>query len=154
NGNGRRDYGEPLVKNSQERFDDFGSDGCADAYEDGQGGCAATATAGAVDPNHDNYDTDANPNGTANNWLHERGEPYRDDGLDGVPNTHDTGEGNGTFDMTSGLKKLLSYDGRTQLRKLDAAARARLNVLADGGIRDVFNFGVMSKQVFSFVKSI
>src|SRR6185295_14991749 len=42
NGNGRRDYGEPIVKNSHERYDDVGTDGCADAKEDGKGGCTAT----------------------------------------------------------------------------------------------------------------
>jgi hypothetical protein len=154
NGNGRRDYGEPLIKNGYERFDDVGTDGCADAYEDGHGGCTTTANSAAMDPNHDNYDADANPLGTEQNWLRDEGEPYRDDGLDGVPNTHDSGEGNGAYDMAKGLKKFLSFDARHNLKALDPAARARVNVLADGGIRDVFNFGVMAKQMFSFVKAI
>jgi hypothetical protein len=154
NGNGRRDYGEPLVKNAYERFDDVGTDGCADAFEDGHGGCTTTSNPSAMDPNHDNYDVDNNPSGTENNWVHEAGEPYRDDGLDGVPNTHDLGEGNGEFDMVDGLKKFLGFDGRSAMRKLDAKALSRLNFLADGGIRDVFNFGVMSKQLFSFIRNL
>ncbi len=154
NGNGRRDFGEPIIKNAHERFDDVGSDGCADAYEDGKGGCGTTASSSAVDPNGDNYDADKNPNGTENNWLRDDGEPYRDDGLDGVPNTHDTGEGDGQFTMSAGMQKFLGYDGRTALRKMAPTVRARFNILADGGIRDVFNFGVMSKQLFSLVKSI
>ena len=39
NGNGKRDYFEPVILNGHERFSDFGSDGCADANEDGKGGC-------------------------------------------------------------------------------------------------------------------
>ena len=31
------------------------------SFEDGKGGCSATSTPGAVDPNHDNFDADANP---------------------------------------------------------------------------------------------
>jgi hypothetical protein len=153
NGNGRRDYGEPGVNNPWERFDDFGADGCPDAFEDGKGGCMATATVGAVDPNKDNYDVDKNALGTEQDWIWEKGEPYRDDGVDGVPNTHDFGEGNGKYDMVSGRETLLKYDGRTNFRKLDEKAKKRLNVLVDGGIRDVFNLGVMAKQLFGLIKA-
>ncbi|MBK7859507.1 MAG: hypothetical protein IPJ65_12965 [Archangiaceae bacterium] len=152
NGNGRRDYGEPLVKNARERFDDTGVDGCADAKEDGKGGCTATGASG--DPNHDDYDPDSNPRGTENDWLREEGEAYRDDGLDGVAGTHDVGEGNGAYDLASGLKKFLQYDGRSNLRQLTPASRARVSVLVDGGIRDVFNLGLMSKHFFSLLKSL
>jgi hypothetical protein len=150
NGNGRRDLGEPMVKNAHERFDDVGTDGCADPQEDGKGGCTATAATG--DPNHDDYDADLNPLGTENDWLREAGEPYRDDGLDGVPGTGDYGEGNGKYDVTSGWAKLLAHDARSNLRKMDIVSRARLSLLVDGGIRDVFNLGVMSKHLFSLVK--
>ncbi|MBL8952221.1 MAG: hypothetical protein JNK82_15670 [Myxococcaceae bacterium] len=150
NGNGRRDYGEPLVKNSHERFDDVGSDGCADAKEDGQGGC--TASSGSGDPNGDNYDPDTNALGTENDWLREEGEPYRDDGLDGVPSTNDLGEGNGKHDYASGIAKFLSHDARSNLRKMEPRARSRIDLLIDGGIRDVFNLGVMSRHLFGLIK--
>ena len=37
NGNGKRDFHEPLMLNGVERYDDWGADGCADAFEDGGG---------------------------------------------------------------------------------------------------------------------
>jgi hypothetical protein len=151
NGNGRRDFGEPVISNAQERFDDVGVDGCPDEYEDGNGGCTTTPNPGAVDPNHDNYDADTNPNGTENDWIWEPGEPFYDYGLDGVPGTGDEGEGNGQFDMCDGRKRLLESDGRTALRGMDATARARLFWLFDGGIRDVFNLGLSAKQGWGFV---
>src|SRR5262249_40351296 len=51
NGNGRRDYGEPLVNNGEERYLDVGVDACDDAHEDGAGGCRQQADPAAVDPN-------------------------------------------------------------------------------------------------------
>jgi putative hemolysin len=152
NGNGRRDYGEPVINNGHERYDDVGADGCADAYEDGAGGCRTTATAGAVDPNHDNYDVDQNPTGTENNWQHDPGEPFRDDGLDGVPGTHDDGEGNGTFDLAHGRERLVALDGRTNFKKLTPEARARIHLLGDGGIRDIFNLGLQAMHWFGALK--
>ncbi|MBL8916461.1 MAG: hypothetical protein JNM17_37525 [Archangium sp.] len=152
NGNGRRDFGEPLVNNSQERFDDLGTDGCANALEDGRGGC--TATGNTVDLNGDDYDALQNPLGTEKNWKHDDGEPFADDGLDGVPGTSDPGESNGTFDMTSGRKRLYEHDARTNIAALPAKAIARLNLLLDGGIRDLFNFGLSAHQVFGRWKSL
>lgn len=154
NANGRRDYGEPTVNNPWERFDDVGTDGCADPLEDGKGGCLTTAAFGALDPNHDNYDVDTNAVGTEKDWIWEKGEPYRDDGLDGVPGTGDLGEGNGLWDMISGRKMMLKYDARTNFRALDAKAKKRLNVLVDGGIRDVFNLGVMAQHLFGLIKAV
>jgi len=153
NANGRRDYGEPVVNNGHERFDDVGVDGCSDAYEDSKGGCTSTATAGAIDPNHDNYEVDTNASGTERDWAWEHGEPYRDFGLDGVASTKDFGEGNGAFDMTGGMASLFAYDGRSNFRKMSAEARARIAVYGDGGIRDVFNFGLMAKHLIAGVKA-
>lgn len=152
NGNGRRDYGEPIINNGHERFDDVGADGCADALEDGQGGCGTTPNATAVDPNKDNYDVEKNASGTEQNWVFDSGEPYRDLGLDGVANTNDVGEGNGRFDESGGRQGLKQYDGRTNYKKLDAEGRRRLHVLADGGIRDIFNLGLMAQHLFSAVR--
>lgn len=151
NGNGRRDYGEPMVNNSHERFDDVGADGCADAYENGSGGCN-TAAGASGDPNKDNYDPDSNPFGTDGDWRWEQGEPFRDFGLDGVAGSGDLGEGNGAYDQVSGRERLFALDGRSNFLKLDDAGRARLNIVMDGGIRDIFNLGLMAKQLFSAVK--
>lgn len=153
NGNGRRDYGEPVINNGHERFDDVGADGCDDRFEDGKGGCVSTANASAVDPNQDNYDVDTNPVGTEQNWVWDTGEPFRDLGLDGVANTRDVGEGNGAFDESGGRQSLKAYDGKTNYRKLDADGRRRLHVLADGGARDIFNLGLMAQHLFSAVRS-
>jgi len=153
NGNGRRDYGEPVVNNSHERWDDVGADGCPDARENGSGGCLADGTASG-DPNRDNYDPDTNPFGTEQDWKWEPGEPFRDDGLDGVAGSGDFGEGNGQYDMTSGRQRLFALDGRENFKKLDAASRARLNVVGDGGIRDIFNLGLMAKHLFAAVKAL
>ncbi|MBI3184771.1 MAG: hypothetical protein HYZ28_21755 [Myxococcales bacterium] len=153
NGNGRRDYGEPILSNAQERYDDVGADGCADAYEDGAGGCLGAPSASAADPNRDNYDAELNALGTEADWLWEEGEPYRDLGLDGVAGTADQGEGNGQYDMVPGRRTLLSYDARSNLRKMEPDARGRLDFLADGGIRDLFNFGLASKQVFGLLRA-
>lgn len=154
NGNGWRDFGEPTVNNPWERFDDVGTDGCPDALEDGKGGCTQTPNPAAKDPNHDNYDVDTNGLGTENDWLWEKGEPYRDDGVDGVPGTGDFGEGNGKYDLISGRATLLKYDARTNFRALDARGQKRLNVMVDGGIRDVLNLGVMAQHVFGLIKAL
>jgi len=154
NGNGRRDWGEPLVNNGEERYRDTGTDGCANALEDGAGGCRTTMDPAAMDPNGDDYDADTNPTGTENDWRHEDGEPYDDDGLDGVPGSGDFGEGNGAFDLASGRKRLYAHDARSVLAAMPADSLERLNLLLDGGIRDLFNFGLMSHQVFGLVKAL
>jgi hypothetical protein len=154
NHNGRRDFGEPVVDNGEERYRDVGTDGCDDAHEDGKGGCRTTADEAAVDPNHDNYDADANPRGTEGNWRHDDGEPFSDDGLDGVPGSGDFGEGNGTFDMTQGRQRLYAHDPRTNMAGLSPDLVARLRLLLDGGIRDLFNFGLTSHQVYGKWRSL
>jgi len=153
NGNGRRDYAEPIVNNSHERFDDVGADGCPDALEDGQGGCVGVAADspyadGVADPNGDDYNLNTNPFGQENDWRREDGEPFRDDGLDGVAGTADFGEGNGTYDESPGLAKLHSYDPRGHYEKLSTHQKHQLDLYLEGGIRDVFNFGVAA-QVFA-----
>ena len=154
NGNGKRDYGEPIVNNSHERWDDVGVDGCANAFEDGKGGCTATAGTSTADANHDDYDPVTNPGGTERDWRYEQGEPYRDDGLDGVPGTGDVGEGNGAYDLSVGRQKLFAMDGRTNFLKLDANAQKRIDVYLDGGIRDVFNLGLMARHLFSAIRLV
>jgi hypothetical protein len=153
NANGRRDYGEPVINNGRERFDDVGIDGCDDRFEDGQGACVTTANESALDPNKDNYDLETNPSGTEQNWVWDTQEPFRDFGLDGVPNTGDVGEGNGAFDESGGRQSLKAYDGRTNYRKLNAEGRRRLHVLADGGARDIFNLGLMAQHLVATVRA-
>jgi hypothetical protein len=56
--------------------DDVGSDGCADEYEDGSGGCLELASAApGSDPNGDNWNPTTNPNGTEANGKPDNGEP-------------------------------------------------------------------------------
>lgn len=158
NGNGRRDYAEPVVVNSHERYDDVGTDGCPDALEDGHGGCVRDPAEspyanGVSDPNGDNFDFIYNPFGTEGDWLHEDGEPFRDDGLDGVPNTHDFGEGNGTYDESPGLAKMHAYDPRANYTALSTHQKHQLDVYAEGGIRDVFNFGLAAEMLGGAIRA-
>ena len=89
NENGRRDYGEPVIHNSSERYDDFGSDGIPSDLEEGYDPITNP------DPAGDNYDPFHNPTGTEGNYWHDDGESYLDLGIDGVAGTGDFGEGTG-----------------------------------------------------------
>ncbi|MHB8420266.1 MAG: alpha/beta hydrolase [Myxococcales bacterium] len=169
NGNGKRDYGEPLVINAHERFQDVGTDGCPDPLEDGRGGCVsdpAKSPYDAVsnpDPNGDDYDFRQNALGTENDWAWEKGEPFQDDGLDGVPGTGDYGEGNGTFDQSPAMANYFGVDPRTNIVKRWPSIGAdathvsqlfRIDYLIDGGVRDVFNFGVSGAQIFGLLHAL
>jgi len=150
NGNGRRDYHEPVISNAHERFRDTGVDGCPDDREDGKGGCTASGAAG--DPNGDDFDTVRNPSGTEDNWTWEPGEPYDDFGLDGVADTHDFGEGDGRCTQSAAREKIFGMDFRRRYLAMTPQERRELDVYADGGIRDVFNFGIGADQMFGAVK--
>ncbi len=169
NGNGVRDYGEPLVDNAHERFQDVGTDGCPDPLEDGKGGCVADPSQSPYDPvkdpdpNGDDYDFVKNPLGTEKDWRYELGEPFQDDGLDGVPNTHDFGEGNGVFDVSPSYANYFSVDPRTNIRSRwpglvtdgkHVPEIRRIDYLIDGGVRDVFNFGVSGAQIFGLLRAL
>ncbi|HUJ28376.1 MAG TPA: hypothetical protein VLW85_20280 [Myxococcales bacterium] len=145
NGNGRRDYHEPLLAQEHEPFDDVGADGCDDAHEDGKGGCVADPAQspfarGVKDPNGDDYDAVTNPAGTEGDFLWEPGEPFQDVGLDGVPGTGDTGEGDGKFTVSAGLQQW--YDGDLHLH-----VPKGVDLYSEGGIRDVFDLGAMAEHV-------
>ena len=141
NGNGRRDYHEPLLIQAHEPFSDVGTDGCDDAHEDGKGGCLATATAPpGTDPNHDNYDPVTNPTGTEGDGRWEPGEPFQDIGLDGVAATFDTGEGDGVFTVSPGLQAWMDGDLRLH-------PPSNVDLYVEGGIRDVFDLGAMAEGV-------
>lgn len=112
NGNGIRDYAEPVITMMHERYEDVG-----------------------VTPG-DAYDWDTNPLGTAGNWRYDDGEPFEDNGLDGVPGTGDYGEGNGEFDVNPNLANYFAQDPRTAIERMPAGHLERMNIYADAGIRD------------------
>ena len=149
NRNGRRDYGEPLLINAHERWEDVGADGCPNEREDGKGGCTAEARAARGDPNGDDYHWAINPAGTEGNWRWDPGEPFGDYGLDGVPGTGDFGEGDGRFTESPARARFRAHGPDAFLARWSAADRERIAFYADGGIRDLFNFGISAAQVWS-----
>jgi hypothetical protein len=112
NRNGFRDYAEPILSMAHERYDDTG-----------------------VQAN-DVYDPFDHPSGTAGNWLHDEGEPYADDGLDGVPGTGDYGEGNGRFDYSPGIANMFAQNPRMLIGRVPKEHLDRISIYADAGIRD------------------
>ncbi|HHH28403.1 MAG TPA: hypothetical protein ENK57_08670 [Polyangiaceae bacterium] len=165
NANGVRDRGEPLIRNGREPFDDFGLDGIPDAMETSPDGAAYDALTNP-DPAGDNFDFQYNPTGTEGNWNRDSvdgdpcnpsGEAFLDVGLDGVMGTRqlvaanglpgggfDRGEGNGCFDRTAGARRMIASSPRTLVREMDMDVLRDTQMLADGGIRDLFNWVVMS----------
>ncbi len=113
NGNGVRDYAEPVLLMSHERFQDIG-----------------------VRPG-DDYDPFERPTGTAGNWLYDEGEPFEDTGLDGVPDTGDYGEGNGVFDYSPSIQdSFFTQNPRMLVGTMPEDQLARIRIYADAGIRD------------------
>ncbi len=155
NGNGKRDYGEPIISTPTERYEDVGVDGCPDEREDGKGGCVPKGQTGAggKDPNGDRYHPTKNPTGTELNLQYDKGEPFKDYGLDGIPNTHDFGENDGKFTITDGYKNWLAHDPRENVLKMDKKTLDNLNIYLDGGIRDLFNFHIASARLLGAIKS-
>ncbi|TNF37039.1 MAG: hypothetical protein EP329_04170 [Deltaproteobacteria bacterium] len=159
NGNGRRDFGEPVMLNPWERFADVGVDGCDDAHEDGVGGCVAEAQelAPGDDPNGDRYHWLDNPDGTEANDGYELGEPFADLGLDGVSSEvagfADQGEGNGVWDAVDSLDSLLDHDADTRIRTVDADALETMDFWLDAGIRDVLSAGVATRNLVAALRS-
>lgn len=158
NRNGLRDAGEPVIRAGQEPFDDFGLDGVPGRLETGYD--AVTNP----DPAGDDYDFQYNPAGTENNWLRD-GDPavagaagvaeaFLDVGLDGVMGTpqldaggYDHGEGNGRFDEAQGMVRMLERNPRSLALNLPIEALRDVDVFGDGGIRDLFNFGVVQNHM-------
>lgn len=148
-GDGQRDENEPLIRQGHEPYDDVGKDGLPSDKEPGyQAGVNE-------DPAGDDWHPQFNPRGLEGNYRWDEGEPFKDDGLDGVANTksspYDFGEGNGKFDYAPGYRTFLERDSRTVIeqhpmgtepKKLDDDALARLDLWTDGGTRDLFNFAV------------
>jgi len=151
NGNGKRDEMEPIVKGGTEPWEDVGADGLASANEPGYG-------PENLDPSGDDYDPRFNPMGTEGDHRFQEGEPFEDVGLDGVANTsaspYDFGEGDGQFTVALGRKRFWDVDPHSIIREMpsvasttfDDEAVVRLDVLADGGNRDLFNFYVAAEH--------
>ena len=152
NGNGVRDYGEPVFINIQERFDDFGQDGCTDEFEDGNGGCGEMASAGP-DPNDDDYHWWANPLGTEGNLQFDEGEAWRDHGLDGVADTNDVGEGNGEHDVVDALRGARCHSATRRILALTDEDLDGLDFYFDAGIRDVLHSAVATRHVVGALKA-
>jgi hypothetical protein len=163
NGNGIRDLGEPVIRQGEEPYTDTGTDGLADKDEPGYDAVSNP------DPNEDDYDFQLNPGGTENDHVWEKGEPFQDVGLDGVPGTpqqssggYDVGEGDGQFTMSTGAQHLVSIDPHAMLHGratpaagvLDGAALSRLALWADGGVRDMANFGAVANHLIGAVASV
>lgn len=129
NGNGRRDYGEPVIAHPAEHFEDVGTDGLASRDEPGYG-------PSNLDPSGDDYHWRDNPTGAEGNIRYDEGEPYDDFGLDGVDGTNDYGEGTGAFDQNPNVEYAFSRSPRRLVEDIDARMLARLHLWADAGIRD------------------
>lgn len=166
NGNGVRDELEPIVRAGHEPWTDSGTDGLMSTAEPGY-------TPGVnEDPAGDDYDAQYNPAGTEGDHRFEAGEPYQDVGLDGVPNTpqqpatgwtkpgdgYDVGEGDGKFTVSRGLQRFWDRDAHSIVRRMvdpakvpggdmDDAALSRVDFWTDGGLRDLFNFGVDAQHL-------
>lgn len=158
NRNGLRDPGEPVIRNGREPFEDVGLDGIPSELEEGYD------PVHNPDPADDDFDFQYNPTGTENNWRRDTidgdqcrpgeagvAEPFEDVGLDGVPGTpqlaqggYDSGEGNGCFDMARGAQRMIESSPRYVIERADRAVLDDLDFFADGGIRDLFNWVVMS----------
>jgi len=150
NGNGVRDYGEPVVFNMGERWDDLGVDKCSNEYENGTGGCNETATGSAdVDANGDDFDLLNNTTGTEGNSEYDDGERFYDFGVDGVDSTTlnvvkglnvetaaDLGEGDGLYTYNPRWYNVISRDARHFFKTASVEELNKHNYFFDGGIRD------------------
>jgi hypothetical protein len=162
NGNGVRDEGEPIIRSGHEPYSDCGADGLCDPDEPGYN--AETNP----DPNQDDYDYVLNPEGLEGNHRYDPGEPFLDFGLDGVPNTAtlhvagDPGEGDGKYTETPGLTNFYNNDAHNILNRrnttipagpLTDEALQRVDILSDGGVRDLFNFATVASHLSGQVAS-
>lgn len=160
NGNGRRDAGEPIIRQGRENFEDCGLDQLCNPDEPGYDAIANP------DPAGDDYDFQYNPHGTEQNWLRDTtaspvgdctspdptpapgvGERFSDTGLDGVAGTaqlteggYDFGEGDGCWTLSRGMQRMLDLNPRGFVERAPEAVVRDLDFFSDGGVRDLFNF--------------
>jgi len=159
NGNGIRDYGEPVIRQFWEHFDDCGEDGLCNPDEPNYN--AETNP----DPNGDDYNPYVNALGTEGDSIRQENEHYDDFGIDGVecPAVDksrisevcpwDFGEGNGQFDLNPNVGRFFASDPHQNVLKMSVADLKRLNVWLDGGIRDIFNFVIMADNIAGVLDS-
>jgi hypothetical protein len=156
NGNGRRDPGEPVIRSGREPFEDCGLDNLCNHEEPGYDPVTNP------DPNGDDYDPLFNPMGTEGNGVRDSadgdpcsadGEVFDDVGLDGVAGTRqvgdggfDVGEGNGCWDMAQGTEHMFASDPREMAMRMPEEVLRDVDIFTDGGIRDLFNFGVVHEH--------
>lgn len=143
NGNGRRDYGEPLVINNRERYRDVGADGLASVDEPGYD------AVNNPDPSGDDWDPLTNPQGQERNLKADPDEPWDDDGLDGVPGTGDFGEGNGVYDLSPALARIFDRSPARYFNAMPESQVARVDVWMDAGVRDFLNTAQISNSLFA-----
>jgi len=143
NDNGRRDYGEPIIINAHERYQDTGIDGLHDQDEPGYDPLANP------DPNGDNWNAFTNPTGTEKNWWYDEGEAYEDFGLDGVANTGDYGENDTLYSLTPVWETTSQHDPNTLISERNYEDLGHLNIYVDAGIRDFLNTAVSSNRFWS-----
>ncbi len=166
NGNGVRDELEPIIRAGHEPWLDYGTDGIPSSMEPGY------MPGVNDDPSGDDYNAQYNPAGTEGDHRYQTGEHFDDFGLDGVPNTpqqpaggwakpgdgYDVGEGDGKFTVSRGLQRFWDRDAHSIVRQMvDPAnvpggeltdqALSRFDVWTDGGLRDLFNFGVDAQHL-------
>ena len=68
------------INSEFDNWNDCGSDGCCDEYEDGNGGCNEIGNS-IGDLNGDNYDFSVNPTGTESNNAFDNGEKTENNGV-------------------------------------------------------------------------
>lgn len=166
NGNGVRDELEPIIRAGHEPWRDTGVDGKASVDEPGY------SKGVNDDPAGDDYEPQYNPSGTEGDHRYSMGEPFDDTGLDGVPGTpqqpatgwakpgdgYDVGEGDGKFTVARGLQRFWDRDAHSIIRRqvdpkevpggeLTDDALSRIDLWTDGGLRDLFNFGVDAQHL-------
>jgi hypothetical protein len=156
NKNGIRDQGEPVIRAGHEPYDDCGPDKLCNAEEPGYN------AESNPDPNQDDYDYQLNPTGTEGNHRYDEGERFSDFGLDGVPDTAsrhvagDQGENDGKFTESIGLANFYANDAHGILSgrvkdvpggPLTDDALRRIDILSDGGVRDLFNFATVANHL-------
>jgi len=163
NKNGIRDYGEPILRQFWENYDDCGTDGLCNEDEVGYNADSNP------DPAGDDYKPNSNPTGTEGNFIFDAGETYLDYGIDGVvcpgcesgcddpgcdPTTcgFDYGECNGEFDYNPNVKNYMDLDPRQNAMKLSDDSLRHVNFWMDAGIRDIFNFVLMGDALYGTLK--
>ncbi len=167
-----RQFGEPVIRQSSEPYEDCGLDRLCDKDEPGYNASSNP------DPNKDNYDPITNPDGKERNHLCDGCEKneckagaqaglagvcekWEDFGLDGVQGTkqyadggYDYGEGNEKFDYNPNLKNFYALDANQNIRAMKKEKLDRMHIYIDGGVRDLFNFGLHGNHLMGAVVSV